>query len=323
MMRRALAALATVAALTTPATALAHGTSQGPPPTDPLGIALAWHIDVPMILALAIAGAAYVSAARSVNVRHAGNPWPRRRTAAFIGGLIAIALALLSPIDTLSDDLLTVHVIQHLLLVSVAAPLFALSGIGTLALRAATPEVRRRYLLPILESRIAALLTFPVIGFIAFVAMMWGSHFTTLYNMALLDEGVHAIEHMLYLAAASLFWWPLLSPDPLRWRLHPGARFIALLAQVLPMSFLAITIIGAPTPLYSAYLGRTDAFGVDALTDQRIAGSLMWVAGDLALLLPIIAILVALVRHDEAEAKRMDAHLDRQRVLALSRKKET
>jgi cytochrome c oxidase assembly factor CtaG len=89
------------------------------------------------------------------------------------------------------------------------------------------------------------------------------------------------------------------------------------------MSFLAITIIGAPTPLYSAYLGRTDAFGVDALTDQRIAGSLMWVAGDLALLLPIIAILVALVRHDEAEAKRMDAHLDRQRVLALSRKKET
>lgn len=316
-------ALGILAALATPATALAHGASQGPPPTDALGIALAWHIDVPMLLALMIAGAAYLSAARTVNVAHPGNPWPARRTAAFIAGLIAIALSLLSPIDTLSDDLLTVHMIQHLLLVSVAAPLFALSGIGTLALRVASPEQRSRYLLPFLHSRLVVALTFPVVGFMAFVGVMWGSHFTTLYNAALLDEGIHAIEHLLYLAAASLFWWPLLSPDPLRWRLHPGARFIALLAQVPPMSFLAITIIGASTPLYSAYLGRTEAFGIDAITDQRMAGSLMWVAGDFALVLPVIAILVALVRHDEAEAKRIDAYLDRQRALAMSKKKET
>lgn len=316
-------ALGALAALATPAIALAHGASQGPPPTDALGIALAWHLDVSILLALAIAGALYVSAARAVTLAHAGNPWPARRTAAFVAGLVAIALSLLSPIDTLSDDLLTVHVIQHMLLVSVAAPLFALSGIGTLALRAASPDLRNRYLLPFLHSRLVAALTFPVVGFIAFIGVMWGSHFTTLYNAALLDEGIHAIEHLLYLAAASLFWWPLLSPDPLRWRLHPGARFLALLAQVPPMSFLAITIIGASTPLYPAYIGRTDAFGIDALTDQWVAGSLMWAAGDLALVLPVIAILVALVRHDEAEAKRIDAHLDRQRALTMSKKKET
>ena len=321
--RCALVALGTLAALATPATVLAHGASQGPPPTDALGIALAWHLDIPMLLALVIAGAAYVSAGRTVNLAHPGNPWPARRTAAFVAGLTAIALSLLSPIDTLSDDLLTVHMIQHLLLVSVAAPLFALSGIGTLALRAANPDLRNRYLLPFLHSRLVVALTFPVVGFMSFIGVMWGSHFTTLYNAALLDEGIHAIEHLLYLAAASLFWWPLLSPDPLRWRLHPGARFMALLAQMPPMSFLAITIIGATTPLYAAYLGRTEAFGIDAITDQRMAGSLMWVAGDLALVLPVIAILVALVRHDEAEAKRIDAHLDRQRALTMSKKKET
>lgn len=315
-------ALGILAALATPATALAHGSSQGPPPTDPLGIALAWHVDVPMLLGLAIAGALYLSAARALNATHGAHPWPLRRTVAFVSGLLAVALSLLSPIDTLSDDLLTVHMIQHLLLVSVAAPLFALSGIGTLALRVANPDMRKRHLLPILHSRLVAALTFPAVGFMAFVGVMWGSHFSALYNAALLDEGIHAMEHLLYLAAASLFWWPLLSPDPLRWRLHPGARFIALLAQMPPMSFLAVTIMGASTPLYSAYLGRTEAFGIDALTDQRMAGSLMWVAGDLALLLPVIAILAALVRHDEAEAKRIDAHLDRRRVLATTKQKE-
>jgi cytochrome c oxidase assembly factor CtaG len=315
--------LAALGALVAPQRALAHGASQGPPPTDPLGIALAWHIDIPMLLALVIAGALYLSAVQSVNEAHPANRWPRRRTAAFVTGLVAIGLGLLSPIDTLSDDLLTVHVVQHLLLVSAAAPLFALSGIGTLALRAARSDVRARYLLPFLHSRFVAALTFPVVGWIAFAGVMWGSHFTTLYNTALLDEGVHAIEHLLYLAAASLFWWPLLSPDPLKWRLHPLARFVALLAQMPPMSFLAVTIISANAPLYSAYLGRTDAFGLDALADQRIAGSLMWVTGDLALILPGVVILLGLVRHEEAEAKRIDALLDRERAKALAQKKGT
>jgi putative membrane protein len=302
-----------------PATTLAHGASQGPPPTDPLQIALAWHIDLTLILALAVASAVYVSAARSVDASHAGSRWPRRRTAAYLAGILAVGLALLSPVDTLSDDLLTVHMVQHLLLVAVAAPLFAASGIGTLALRAAPADVRSHYLLPFLHSRLITALTFPVIGWVAFAGVMWGSHFTTLYNAALLDDGIHAIEHLLYLAAASLFWWPLLSPDPLRWRLHPGAKLLALLAQMPPMSFLAVTIIGAATPLYAAYLGRTDAFGVDALSDQRLAGSLMWLTNDLAFLIPGVVLFAALMRHEEAEAKRVDARLDRERR-TLSRK---
>lgn len=314
---------ATLLSPAAPTRTLAHAASDGPPPTDALGIALAWRLDVPILLGLAAASAFYLSAARSVNAAHGENRWPARRTAAFLVGLVAIAVALLSPVDTLSDDLLTVHMVQHLLLVSVAAPLFALSGIGTLALRAARADVRKRYLLPFLHSRLIAALTFPVVGWAALVIVMWASHFTALYNNALLDEGIHAVEHLLYLAAASLFWWPLLSPDPLRWRLHPGVKFIALLAQVPTMSFLAITIIGAPAPLYPAYIGRTDAFGIDALTDQWIAGSLMWAGGDFALVLPIVVILVALVRHDEAEARRVDARLDRERARALRQKKGT
>jgi putative copper resistance protein D len=300
-----------------PEPVLAHGAGQGPPPTDPLGIALAWHVDLTVVLGLAVAVALYISAARSVDAAHPRNPWPHRRTVAYLGAIGALGLALLSPIDTLSDDLLTVHMIQHLLLVSVAAPLFAASGIGTLALRAASADVRQRYLLPFFHSRVVAVLTFPVVGWFAFVGVMWGSHFSTLYNAALLDEGVHALEHLLYLAAASLFWWPLVSPDPLRWRLHPAVRLLALIGQMPPMSFLAMTIASATAPLYAAYLGRTDALGLNALADQQIAGSLLWVIGGAAFLIPAAYVLLLLVRHEEAEGRRVDARLDRERFRLL------
>lgn len=310
-----------IAAVAVAAPAVAgHGTRQGPPPTDPWAVALAWHVDIPLLLGLSIGAAAYLAAVMSVNARHAANRWPARRTAAFMAALVALTLALVSPIDTFSGDLLTVHMVQHLLLVSVAAPLFAASGIGTLALRAASADNRKRFLLPILHSRIVSVLTFPVIGWVAFVGVMWGSHLSSLYNAALLDDTIHALEHLLYLGAAALFWWPLLSPDPLRWRLHPLAKLAALIAQMPPMSFLAVTILSAAAPLYASYIGRTDAFGVDALSDQKMAGSLMWVTGDLALIVPGIAILASLVRHEEAEARRIDAHLDRQRAVAAARK---
>ncbi|MEW5992245.1 MAG: cytochrome c oxidase assembly protein [Chloroflexota bacterium] len=318
-MRRAIVLVPLGLALLAPAPALAHGGGQGPPPTDALGIALAWHLDIPIILGLLVAAALYVSAIRSVDAAHPANRWSRRRTVAFLVGLVAIGVALLSPIDTLSDDLLSVHMLQHLLMTSVAAPLFAASGLGTIALRVASPDVRGRYLLPFLHSRLMSALTFPVVGLVVYVLTMWATHFTTLYNLALLDDGVHALEHLLYLVAASLFWWPLLSPDPLRWRIHPGAGLILLAASMPAGAFLGVTIMSAPDVLYPAYLGRPDAFGIDALADQAIAGAEYWAVGGMATLAAGAYLLVLLMRHEEAETKRVDALLDRNRR-TLSRK---
>ena len=290
-----------------------HGAADGPPPTDPISIALAWHLDVGVLAALAVAGVLYLGAARATTAAHPTNPWQLRRAAAFMGALVAIGLALLSPIDTLSDDLLSVHMVQHLLLVAIAAPLIAASGIGTLALRAASATVRRRFLLPVLHGRIVALVTFPVVGWVAFAGVMWGTHLSSLYNAALLDDSIHAVEHGLYVAAALLFWYPLLSPDPMRVRLHPAAKLAALIAQMPPMSFLAVTILNAQSPLYSAYVGRSDVFGIGPLADQQLAGGLMWITGDLALLVPAAFVLLAWARHEEREAKRVDARLERER----------
>lgn len=86
------------------------------------------------------------------------------------------------------------------------------------------------------------------------------------------------------------------------------------------MSFLAITIIGAPAPLYPAYLGRSTAFGVDTVAEQQIAGSVMWFTGDVALLSVGAVVLARWFRHEEEETKRVDARLDRARNIA---RKET
>lgn len=85
--------------------ASAHA-GDGPPPTDPGALLTAWHLDLPLILALALGAYAYLATTRSVDAAHPRNPWPKRRTASFLLGLGALALALISPIDTLSDDLL-------------------------------------------------------------------------------------------------------------------------------------------------------------------------------------------------------------------------
>ena len=284
----------------------------GPAPTEPLEIVGAWHADPLVIVPLVLAAWGYLELMRSVNRRHPANRWPRRRAGLWIGGLVAILLALQSPIDALSEQLLTVHMVQHGLLTLVAPPLLAASGIGTLLLRASSPNVRNRYLLPLMHGPLAVVFH-PVVGWVAFVAVMWGSHMSGLYNLALTDPTVHTFEHLLYLAAACLFWWPIFSPDPMRWRLHPGARLGLILGQLPSMSFLAVVLLTAPAVLYPAYIGRAELYGIDPLVDQQAAGALMWVMGDMALIGAALIVAADWMRRSEHEDARVDARLARSR----------
>ena len=286
-----------------------------PVPTDLGEILLAWHADPFVLVPIVLAAWGYVELARSVNARHPTNPWPRRRIAFWIGGLGAILLALQSPIDALSEHLLVVHMVQHMLLTTVGPPLLAASGIGTLLLRAAAPRVRTRILLPLMHGPLAVLVH-PAVGWIAFVAVMWGSHMSGLYNLALTDPGIHVLEHVLYLVAATLFWWPVFSPDPLRWRLHPGVRVLYLIGQLPSMSFLAVVLLTAPSVLYAAYIGRAELFGIEPLIDQQAAGALMWVTGDMALIGAALLVAADWMRQSEQQNARVDARLARRRDAA-------
>jgi cytochrome c oxidase assembly factor CtaG len=246
-----------------------------------------------------------------VGQRQLASPFPRRNVTCFMSGLGVTFLALQSPIAAYSDRLLSVHMVQHLLLTMVAAPLLVLGAPVTLALRASSRSVRERVVLPLVHSRVARLLSHPVVSWSAFVAAMWATHFTSVYEEALGSETIHSLEHVLYVATAVLFWRPVMGLDPGPSRISHPARLLYLFLSMPPMAFLGLAIYSSDQVLYPHYLATAAAHGTSALADQHLAGALMWIT-PMVLFLPAMAfVLFDWMTTDAREADRVDARLDR------------
>src|SRR4029453_14359561 len=129
-------------------------------------------------LGIAVAVGWWLWGVRRVDALHPANPVPRRRPAAFLAGALAPAFALLSGIAVYDTDLFSVHMVQHVLLMLVAAPLLALAAPITLVLRVSSAETRHRWLLPVLHSRVVRFLAHPVVAWVMFAAIMWATHFS-------------------------------------------------------------------------------------------------------------------------------------------------
>jgi putative copper resistance protein D len=303
--------------------ASAHGEA----PLEPPGVAnlvLGWTLEPLVVLGLAGTAVAWVAIVRRIDRGHPATPVPPRRSVAFLLGLAAIAVALLSGIDAYDTTLFAVHMVQHLLLTLVAAPLIALGAPITTLLRVATPDTRRRVILPILHSRVMKVLSFPVVTWLVFAAAMWGSHFSPLFDASLEDPLVHDLEHALYLGAGLLFWWPVVGADPSPWRMAHPVRAMYVFLQMPQNTFLAVTILNSSVPLYAHYATLVRAWGPTALEDQQIAGGLMWIGGDLVFLAAIAALLVGWMRKEHADELVADRRVDaaraaiRERELLLS-----
>ena len=229
------------------------------------------------------------------------------RAACFLGGLAVLWVALQSPIDTYAGTRLAVHMVQHLLLTMVAAPLLVLGAPVTLALRASSPATRRRWLLPLLRSRPVRLLSVPVLCWAQFAVVLWASHFSPLYEAAVRNSGVHALEHLLYLASAVLFWSPVVGVDPSPRRLSHPARLLYLFLAMPQASFLGLALWGASRVLYPSYQAALGPAA--ALDDQHLAGTIMGSAGMLVMVAALGLVLLDWLRREEREAARIDARL--------------
>jgi putative copper resistance protein D len=260
-----------------------------------------------------VAAVAWIVAVRRVAAAHPANPHPGYRSWLFIGGLVAIAVALCSPIEAYEGQLFSVHMVQHLLLELVAAPLLLLAAPITLALRATTPAWRRR-LLAVLHSRPVRVLSFPVVAWVLFAAVNWGWHFSALYDQALENDPLHYLQHATFLAAALLFWWPPLGVDPSPWRLPHPVRLLYLFLAMPQNSFLGVALLSAPTVLYPHYLTNLREWGPTPLEDQQLGGTVMWVVGDVALLAGMALVLLLWMRHEERRTVRLDARLAAERA---------
>jgi len=197
----------------------------------------------------------------------------RSNAAAFVASIALLALVLLSPLDALSEELSAAHMVQHMLLMLVAAPLFAL-GSPALVLPLGMPRGWRRWV----DFRLVAPLALwkPAVTFGIFALTLWGWHHPLLYQAALRDGLVHDAQHLSFFAAAFLYWRVVLAPWSKR-RLHAAAAVPYLFATSLHASVLGIFLALAPAPWYADYVGRTAAWGLTPLEDQQLAGLIMWV----------------------------------------------
>lgn len=287
------------------APAAAHGETPDEAPTL-AGILLGWTFEPLPTLGIAVALGWWWWAVRRVDAAHPANPVPRRRSVSFGLGMAAIAVALLSGIDRWDTTLFWVHMIQHVLLALVAAPLIAYAAPITLILRVASPGTRRRWILPVLHSRVLRALTFPVVAWILFAGVMWVAHFSPLFDAALEDPFLHDLEHLLFLGTALLFWWPAVAQDPAPWRMPHPVRAMYVFLQMPQNTLLAVIILGATAALYPHYATTERTWGPSPLEDQQIAAGIMWLAGDAIFLVAILLIVAGWMRADARDTARTD-----------------
>jgi putative copper resistance protein D len=303
------AVLATALVATLPAAAAAHGDAPAAPSVATLWEA--WTFAPEVWLPVILAAAAYWFARRRVDQRHPTNPVPRWRMWAWMAGLAALLLALASPIERYDTTLFSAHMVQHLLLTLVAAPLLVLAAPITLLLRVSSSDVRKRWILPVLQSRFVRFMSHPLVAWCAFAAVMWFTHFSPIFDAALEDENLHRLEHVLFITTALLFWWPVIGADPSPHRLGYPARLFYLALGMPLSSFLGLVIFSAQSVLYPHYATLERAWGPTPLEDQAWAGGIMWAGGDVAFVVALVLVVAAWLRHEEQEGRREDARLAR------------
>jgi cytochrome c oxidase assembly factor CtaG len=258
-----------------------------------------WQLSWSLMAIGALYGALYVWAAVSTSGR-----WPLRRTLAFLAGIACVLVALQSGIDAYDERLLSVHMVQHMLLL-LLAPLLLLGGRpALLALRALPPGRSRRRLARALSE--AARVAGPVACLIAFSAIIVLTHVPGFYSATLRSPALHGFEHAIYLFAGLLLWSPLLGVDPSpRRRLGGFGRLIYMLGAMPAMALVGAYLNRHPSLVYPAYGPPAHGLGISALADQQKAGAIMWVAGNVIMIaVGLWAALAAMVAEERRQQAR-------------------
>ncbi|HEY3866663.1 MAG TPA: cytochrome c oxidase assembly protein [Solirubrobacteraceae bacterium] len=266
-----------------------------------------WQLDPGVLLVCAATAVLYgwgVVRAR----RRARERWPLWRVASFMAGLLVLMCALLTGIDPYSDELLSIHVVQHLLLILLAPVLLLWGAPVRLALSVCAPAGRRA-IGAVLRQRWLRVLTRPACGFALFTIVVLATHLTGLYEVALRDQTVHDFEHAAYFWSGIVFLLPLLAADPIP---HPPsaiARFSWLMGAMTVMFIPAALFMFDEHVRYPFYLAPARALHRSALADQHAAGIAMAVGGGIAMAaLAIVVTMEAMIR-EEGRQRRRDAYL--------------
>lgn len=218
------------------------------------------------------------------------------RLAAFLGAMVILAAALISPLDGLGEQAFLMHMVQHVLILDVVAILLMLSLTKSL-LRPLTRRVQ------VLERR-AGLLAHPAFAVVLYIVTMAVWHIPAMYDLALEDRNVHVLEHILFLNAGLLYWWHLLSPVRARISIGPFGPVVYMLVTKLFVSFIGIAITFAPTTLYAFYERAPRIWGLTPGDDQAVAGAIMAIEQSVVMGIALAYLFVRALAESEKESER-------------------
>ncbi len=286
------------AALAAAPSALAHGgIDAGQEPWT------AWNTNpLPTVLVLL---AAYVYLNGLSNWERPSHPINNWQKASFLFGLFLIFFALQSPLDPLSDHLLSFHQAQHFIL-RMLAPMFILLGAPlTPMLRGLPGWARQGVIRPLARSHYVRqaykLLTNPIFTVAFFLGSLYLWQFPGAFNLSLRNDEVHALMHLTMTTSGFLFWWVIIDPPPHRSRLHYGLRVLYLGLIVLPNTLLGAAITFSSGLIYEAYAEVTQPYGLSLMTDQQLGGLMLWVPGDMMSIVAAGIVMIMWYQREEAQ----------------------
>lgn len=231
-----------------------------------------WNFDIRILVALLVLTLGYQLMTGPLAVRWGvtvATPLMRNR---YMLAMVLLFVALVSPIDTLSLVSLSMHMIQHLILIILVPPLVILSIPPALASLA----LQNQSVLALVRA-----IVHPICAFFIFNIIFVGWHVPANYDLAVRDTNTHALEHIMFTLGAILSWWPVFSKQPELPRSTPGVLMLYLFFMSLPPTIIGALLTFAGYIIYPAYDAVSRPWGMSAQVDQELAGLLMWLPGGL------------------------------------------
>jgi cytochrome c oxidase assembly factor CtaG len=265
-----------------------------------IAVDASWTLAPAVLFSVALYAVVYALRWRAVRRTHGARGAGLGRLALWFAGLALVLAALVSPVDRISEQLASAHMVQHLILADLV-PIALILALTKVLLRPVTRAVHD------LERR-AGILAHPVMGVIAYVGVMWLWHVPALYEAALEHAAVHVLEHLSFAFAGTLYWWHLISPIRSRLRLGGMAPVAYMASTKLLVGALGVLLAFAPELLYSAYAVDGERWGMTPLDDQQVAGLIMGLEQSLVMGIGLAYLFTRMLTESEAEDRREERY---------------
>jgi cytochrome c oxidase assembly factor CtaG/putative copper export protein len=275
-----------------------------------------WRFDLIFGTAAVVMALLYLVGAR--RLRRRGDAWPVGRTLGWLCGCAALLFATSSGLGRYMPAMFSMHMVAHMLLSMLVPILLVLGAPVTLALRAlptagrGEPPGLREWLLAALHSRVSRFLTHPIVATVLFVVGFYGLYFGGIFEAAVSNHAAHVLMNVHFLLSGYLFYWVVIGIDPTP-RQIPQLAKVAMVFASLPLhAFFGVVLMGMQTVLGETFYRSLQlSWHNDLLGDQRLGGGIAWAAGEVPLVVVMIALLIQWRRSDQRTAKRLDRAADR------------